>query len=725
MSKVASIQRFSRRNPCPICGGGKDDPAGQGVRCFGFLSDDGQYAHCTREDYAGDLTSGKDNTFAHRLGGSCRCGEPHNGVATGPRTAKPPRQRFNVFRSTYPAITADGRRVGVHCRTDYTSEDGTPHKDMWWEDHHERGSEEMPLYNLPALAKRRYGSRVYLVEGEKKCDRLNEAFRASGVDALAVATVTGADGMPCDATLVHLIEHNVVLWPDADMPNKNHPNGAGQEHMGQVAAWLRKKGEHPRWVHWADAPAKGDVADFLAAGHAVSEIEDMVVEVPLHTFPPPLDNMAGDTWESMGNNDEADDEANDEADDEVGDRASGQCGKSYESWPGVLRLSEVQKKARRWLWHPYIVRNKANVWEGDPGVGKSLLIALLASVETKGEQMRYDTRPGWALGHADADGKDRDPGGNVLLLAGEDDAADTILPRIEAAGGNTARVFVLEKVPYTDAKGVTRPRSPRLPSDTDSIMKVVRGEHCRLLVVDPLTSFLDKDVNPNSDAEIRAALDRLVDDCAAENCTTLFLRHLNKGSGQSALYKGAGSIGIAGLARSVCMVAEDPDAPDSVAQHVFAHVKINVARKGATLVFQKFVPTQASSDAEPTIDWKGTSTRTADEIYRLLAQKQAGQSGEERGKRLGKQLNARLRKAVKWLRSHFAAADPHDDGLPSREVIAQGQKAGLSEKDVRNAGAYLKVQQSREGFQGPVYWHYDPEKAPPEEEERQDDEDVA
>src|SRR5260370_5307932 len=227
--------------------------------------------------------------------------------------------------------------------------------------------------------------------------------------------------------------------------------------------------------------------------------------------------------------------------------------------------------------------------------------------------MRWDTRSGVALGHTDEDGKDKDPGGVVILLAGEDDTADTIKPRVRAAGGDEQRVIVLEKVPYVTTRGdgqvVTRYRRPRFPTDIDAVMRIVRGEHARLVIVDPLTSFLEKDVSPNNDTEMRGALDPLVDACAAADCTPLFTRHLNKGSGQSALHRGAGSIGIAGLARSVLMVADDPDAPEGVEQHVLAHVKSNIARKGATLVFQKFV---ADHDAVPIIDWKGTSTRKPD-----------------------------------------------------------------------------------------------------------------
>jgi hypothetical protein len=374
---------------------------------------------------------------------------------------------------------------------------------------------------------------------------------------------------------------------------------------------------------------------------------------------------------------------------------------------GVVRLSDVQEKPLRWLWHPYYLRNKANVLEGDPGVGKSLLIALLTAVETTGQRMRFDTRPSVALGHPDEDDAGQDPGGTVVLLCGEDDTADTIKPRIVAAGGNCERVVVIEKLPFveTNKQGneVTRYRRPRLPTDVDAITRVVRGERARLLMVDPLTSFLDKEVSPNSDTEIRSALDPLVDACAALDCSTLFTRHINKGSGQSALHRGAGSIGIAGLARSVTMVARDPDAPDGVEQHVFAHVKSNVARLGATLAMQKHV---ANPGDVPTIDWQGTSTLSADEVYQLLTQRLQGQSGEQRRERLGTEMSERLTQAVEWLKAEFARCP--GEGLLSAPLLARAKiEARISEKDVRDAAAYLKVRQHRAGFQGPVRWHFD------------------
>src|SRR5215213_1867975 len=75
---VVAAQRFRRDNPCPVCGGNAQLRQGRGERCFGFLSSDGRYAHCSREDYAGGLPLEEEaQTYAHRLGGGCKCGDKH------------------------------------------------------------------------------------------------------------------------------------------------------------------------------------------------------------------------------------------------------------------------------------------------------------------------------------------------------------------------------------------------------------------------------------------------------------------------------------------------------------------------------------------------------------------------------------------------------------------------------------------------------------------------
>jgi hypothetical protein len=76
---VSRNHRFRKGFPCPICGGSDQEPRGQRSRCFGFLSSDGDYVHCSREESAGALPLEEGSqTYAHRLTGDCRCGVRHD-----------------------------------------------------------------------------------------------------------------------------------------------------------------------------------------------------------------------------------------------------------------------------------------------------------------------------------------------------------------------------------------------------------------------------------------------------------------------------------------------------------------------------------------------------------------------------------------------------------------------------------------------------------------------
>src|SRR5439155_11444245 len=84
---VSTEQRFSRTNPCPVCSGHDAMARRRGQRCYGFVSSDGSFAHCTREDYAGGAPLDPDSqTYAHRLNGPCPCGREHGGMPS-PRSS--------------------------------------------------------------------------------------------------------------------------------------------------------------------------------------------------------------------------------------------------------------------------------------------------------------------------------------------------------------------------------------------------------------------------------------------------------------------------------------------------------------------------------------------------------------------------------------------------------------------------------------------------------------
>ena len=88
--------------------------------------------------------------------------------------------------------------------------------------------------------------------------------------------------------------------------------------------------------------------------------------------------------------------------------------------PGALLrcFSNIAPKPLRWLWAGRVPLGKLTLLIGDPGLGKSLLTADVASRATRGASF--------------PDGAACEPG-SAIFLSAEDDAADTIRPRLDAA----------------------------------------------------------------------------------------------------------------------------------------------------------------------------------------------------------------------------------------------------------------------------------------------------
>src|SRR5689334_7537014 len=98
----------------------------------------------------------------------------------------------------------------------------------------------------------------------------------------------------------------------------------------------------------------------------------------------------------------------------------------------VRRMSRVESRKVEWVWPNRIAIGKQRLIGGEPGLGKSQLTAALAAAVTTGGD--------WPCGEGGA-GR-----GSVVILSAEDDAADTIRPRIDAAGADVSRVYQITAV---------------------------------------------------------------------------------------------------------------------------------------------------------------------------------------------------------------------------------------------------------------------------------------
>ncbi len=119
---------------------------------------------------------------------------------------------------------------------------------------------ERPLYRLPeVLAAIERGQTVYIVEGEKHADRLAR-------DGLVATTNPGGAEKFLPHHAETLAGANVVILPDNDEP--------GRKHGHQVAALLAGKAADIKLVELDGLPPKGDVLDWLAAGHTAQELDE-------------------------------------------------------------------------------------------------------------------------------------------------------------------------------------------------------------------------------------------------------------------------------------------------------------------------------------------------------------------------------------------------------------------------------------------------------------------
>src|SRR6266496_2320716 len=255
------------------------------------------------------------------------------------------------------------------------------------------------------------------------------------------------------------------------------------------------------------------------------------------------------------------------------------------SEPGTS-LSDIQEYQLRWLWAQRVLRGKITLLDGDPDLGKSLITLYLAARVTTGKPMP-DSTPGIQ--------------GNVILIAPEDDASDTIKPRILAAGGDPSRVRLLTIFEKPGAEtGQVNYIPLTLPSQFVTLVQSVKSTHAVLVIIDPLIAVLDRNFSASRDQDMRHVLSGLALLAQYTDCAILLVRHLNKGSLHNPLYRGSGSIGIIASARSGLLVVRDPSDEN---KRILTTTKNNLSIKAPNLTYN----ITANSDGIPTINWLGTS----------------------------------------------------------------------------------------------------------------------
>lgn len=185
-------------------------------------------------------------------------------------------------------------------------------------------------------------------------------------------------------------------------------------------------------------------------------------------------------------------------------------------------------------------------------------------------------------------------------MSAEDGVADTNLPKINAAGSDPSTIVALNTVPDADGKE----RFRFLPEDIPHVKRAIARVEAKLVIFDPLMAFLSANLDAHRDHHVRRVLAELAALAEDTGAAVVVVRHLNKASGTNPLYRGGGSIGIVGAARSAMLVAKHPEDEQ---RRLLASQKSNLAGTPPSLVFAL----AEAANGAVRVEWKGETSLKA------------------------------------------------------------------------------------------------------------------
>jgi AAA domain len=330
----------------------------------------------------------------------------------------------------------------------------------------------------------------------------------------------------------------------------------------------------------------------------------------------------------------------------------------------VKCAADIKPEKIDWLWEQRLPLGKCVLVAGEGGLGKSMVLAWVAATVSCGKE--------WPCGEG------RSRSGSVIILSAEDDAADTIVPRLIAADADCSKVHILEAVRREDDAGH---RSFNLQLDLPELDKTIEQlDDVLLVIIDPITSYLGK-VDSHKNAELRSVLEPLGKMAAKRHVTVIANTHLSKASGGSANSRVIGSVAFVNQARAAFIVTADPE-DDSRRLLIPSKTNLGKPRDGlAYRIADQALPSPGHGSViwAPYVKWEDAPvTISADQVMAALAGGPEGRSAREEAKQFLLDVLCTGEEAQK-------------------EIKRQAEEAGFHWRTVRRAKDALHVDARREG----------------------------
>ena len=323
------------------------------------------------------------------------------------------------------------------------------------------------------------------------------------------------------------------------------------------------------------------------------------------------------------------------------------------------RMSEVEAVPITWLWPDMLACGKLSIFAGEPGVGKSQLTCMMAAAVTNGRKWPDGTKA---------------PRGSVIIICCEDDAADTLKPRLMAADANCEKVILCD---WIKKDGVRYHFD--IGQHIAQLSDLVRKEgDVRLIIIDPISAYMGR-ADSHVVAEVRQSLSPIQAMAAELGPAVIMISHLNKGGNGSgnAMSRVSGSGAYVAVSRAAYLVVKDPD-DETETRRIMSPLKNNLGNDRTGYAYRleswqdgDIITSRVVFEPDPV-------TRQADELL------QRSSGGAEDG--------SALAEACDFLRQELEGGPK-----PSKQVEASARDAGVSGAALKRARKELGVKARKDG----------------------------
>ncbi|WP_261555540.1 AAA family ATPase [Frankia tisae] len=335
----------------------------------------------------------------------------------------------------------------------------------------------------------------------------------------------------------------------------------------------------------------------------------------------------------------------------------------------LIPASTIEAKSVAWMWtdagQGRLPAGSLSVAAGREGTGKSSFGLWLAAGITQG------SLPGIHHGT---------PGG-VIYLAAEDSWEHTLIPRLMVAKADLGRVFRMDVIEGDDDLALS------LPVDNELLEDAIASEGVRLVIIDPLLSYIGEGIDTHKSREVRKGLDPLVRIAQKTGAVILGIAHFNKGSGSDPASLITGSGAFKDVPRSVFGFAKGSDESGNT-RRVMSQVKNSLGL--AELPSLNYDIASVEVDGLDGTYARFTFTGESDVTVQDLIDDQP----------TGKERRQAQQGARDWLEPYLREQGP----TPSADVIAAGEAQGHSKYLINKASTSLGVLKPRSGYQGGSTW---------------------